>query len=293
MFVNKLCCKDFSYEPNPVRRVKVWAPQCVRRRLTSGVTLTELVIVFAVIAVLVGLVVLTVGPVVELSKRTTCSSNLRQWGGVVMSIRADNHGLLPEMSIANFASSPFSILKARDGFRFSNQLLEEYIGFAGDGAVDRLAPIYRCPSNPEAVSLSHWDGLGWFSIAYAYFGRSDSLINATVVGQESLCVRMPEADKLLMQDGIYMWPNYVECWSFNHTANRSPSSNGQPDCWKGAPTTSRLLPAIGINQLWGDGRVSWRSLDKVMRSDVNNSTLWGWISVLGQEYHYFPRSNAP
>ena len=265
-----------------------------RRPEVAGFTLLELIITMAIIALLVGLVLLVVGPVVESAKRATCASNLRQWGVVVMTIRADNRGLLPEMSMASGASSPISIIRERDGLRLSNPLLEEYSGFAGDGAVERLAPFYRCPSNPTAVSLEHWRGYGWFSIAYSYFGRSDSLISATVIGQESLCVRIPEANNLLMQDGIYSWWVNGDSWSFNHAENRAPSSNGQVDCWKGLPqTTGRLLPANGINQLWGDGRVAWRTLDKVMRSDVSNSTLWGKIIAYGEDYHYFPRAQAP
>ncbi len=265
-----------------------------KRQISAAFTLVELIITVAIIGMLVGLVLLVVGPVMQSAKRTACASNLRQWGVVVSSIRNDNRGVLPDMSIASGASSPISILKARDGLRFSTPLLEEYIGFEGDGGAERLAPFYRCPSNPEAVNLAHWRGIGWFSIAYSYFGRSDNLINSSIVGQETLCVRLPEANKLLMQDGIYSWSNYGDSWSFNHAENNAPSSNGQDDCWKGMPqTTGKLLPANGINQLWGDGRVAWRTLDKVMRSDVSNPTLWGKLVVSWGDYHYFPRLLAP
>ncbi len=261
---------------------------------SGGFTLIELMITVAIISVLCCVLMLVTGPLLESAHRTSCASNLRQWGVAVMSIAADNRDLLPEMGIASGGSAPVAVCKLKNGMNLSNPLLEEYIGFTGDGAEFRLAPLYRCPSNPSSMNLKHWDGYGWFSMSYSYLGRSDALVSATVFGQESLCIRRLDAQGLLMQDGLFKWWVGPDSWSFNHAENRASSSNGDPGCWRGQPQISgRMLPANGINQLWGDGRVAWRTLDKAMRSDVSDTSLWSAIVGYGLEYYYFPRNPIP
>lgn len=262
--------------------------------MTRGFTLIELMVAVVIISILLSVTLLVISPLRETAHRASCASNQRQWGVALMSIAADNRGVLPEMGIASGGSAPIAICKSRTGMNLSNPLLEEYIGFSGDGLSFRLAPLYRCPSNPASMNLKHWDGYGWFSMSYSYFGRSDALTSATVVGQESLCVRRLDAHSLLLQDGLFKWWVGPDSWSFNHAENRIPSSNGEADCWRGQPQiTGRLLPANGINQLWGDGRVAWRTLDKSLRSDVSNTALWGAVVGYGLEYYYFPRIPTP
>lgn len=261
---------------------------------SRGFTLIELMITVAIISILCCVLMVVIGPILESAHRTSCASNLRQWGIAVMSIAADNRGLLPEMAIASGGSAPVAVCKLKNGMNLSNPMLEEYIGFTGDGVEFRLAPMYRCPSNPMSMNLKHWDGYGWFSMSYSYLGRSDALVNATVFGQETLCIRRPDAQSLLMQDGLFKWWVGPDSWSFNHAENRAASSNGETNCWRGQPqTTGRMLPANGINQLWGDGRVAWRTLDREMRSDVSNTSLWGAVVGYGLEYYYFPRKAIP
>ncbi len=280
-----------------VEPIQGWVWTCRKEifiQSSRGFTLIEMMITVAIISILCCVLMLVTGPVLESAHRTACASNLRQWGVAVMSIAADNRGLLPEMAIASGGSAPVAVCKLKNGMNLSNPLLEEYIGFTGDGAEFRLAPMYRCPSNPSSMNLKHWDGYGWFSMSYAYLGRSDALVSGTVFGQEALCIRRLDAQRLLMQDGLFKWWVGPDSWSFNHAENRASSSNGDAGCWRGQPQlTGQMLPANGINQLWGDGRVAWRTLDRAMRSDVGNTSLWSAVVGYGLEYYYFPRNAIP
>jgi prepilin-type N-terminal cleavage/methylation domain-containing protein/prepilin-type processing-associated H-X9-DG protein len=66
-----------------------------RRRQPRGFSLTELLVVFAIVAVLATLTVLFVSRARENARRVTSAANLRQIGVAVTSFVSDNNGFLP------------------------------------------------------------------------------------------------------------------------------------------------------------------------------------------------------
>src|SRR5215203_4280922 len=75
---------------------------------TNAFTLIELLIVIAVIAILVAIILPTVGKAREAANRATCLSNLRQLAISINGYLADNKTRFPEASSTNAYYSPLA-----------------------------------------------------------------------------------------------------------------------------------------------------------------------------------------
>jgi len=64
-------------------------------RMAAAFTLIELLIVIAIIAVLAGLILATLGPVNAMRDQAHSASNLRQWGVALATYANDNDGFIP------------------------------------------------------------------------------------------------------------------------------------------------------------------------------------------------------
>ncbi len=120
-----------------------------------------------------------------------------------------------------------------------------------------VSGIWWCPSaiRPSKEELQQevtsWGG---FFHSYSYFGRVENWAAMATRPQE-LTENVLKAERLLMGDDLFhWWAN--DAWSYNHGINGArsadPSKNTGLDV--GSPRSM-----AGLNQLFGDGRVVWRT----------------------------------
>ena len=77
----------------------------IRRRLSGGFTLIELMVVLVIIALLAGLAYPALQNAILNAKSTKCAGNLRAIGGAIIQAASDNNNQYPE--IAQAASNPY------------------------------------------------------------------------------------------------------------------------------------------------------------------------------------------
>lgn len=132
---------------------------------TRGVTLLEVLVVLAVLAIVLGVTLPIASSARAGAQRTKCLANVRQLGGLVVAYSVDFRGFFPTWVSDGPATANDSAKWRRytqQGGRLFNRV--SWISFSG---IDRSAPVYRCPSNGEYRTIGH-------RAAFDYFG-SDSM----------------------------------------------------------------------------------------------------------------------
>jgi len=113
-------------------------------RVRSAFTLTELLVVIVIIAILAGLLFPVMGLVRSRADSTQCVSQLRQIGTAMAAYVSDNNGILPgpltfKQSATYVSGQPGSLAA----------LLENYLGTTGSRSPDgnsRYSPLFECPA---------------------------------------------------------------------------------------------------------------------------------------------------
>lgn len=98
-----------------------------------GFTLTELLVVLGIVAVLVAVLLPVLGRAREGGRRATCQSNLRQLGAAVQQYVSDNDGAYPLEVSLRLGAGPNDLPVAFDW----NHAVLPYL---------RIAGVFRCPS---------------------------------------------------------------------------------------------------------------------------------------------------
>lgn len=162
------------------------------RRL-KAFTLTELLTVIAIIAILVGILIPVVGRLKESTKISTCLSNLRQIGTLAATYSADHKG---------WALPP----------SYKNKLNDE-------GYVSKVSPIWLCPSD-ERDTKGTWtssptsyacnaEQVGWVP---AYYDQAMKKVNQ--IEKPSKTVYFSDGDEYIMR-------TYNPVWNFRHDEGKS------------------------------------------------------------------------
>ena len=129
-----------------------------------GFTLAELLVVIGIIAVLVSILLPSLGRAREAARQTQCASNLHQLGMFMQMYVDDNQGWYPPKTSTNGENTVFAwVGKAGTGVGYDTmgsdvRYLDRYIdpSYALNPASD--VPVAHCPSDPEIVG--YYDDCG-------------------------------------------------------------------------------------------------------------------------------------
>lgn len=225
------------------------------RRL-SAFTLIELLVVVSIITLLVALLLPALSQARESARRAACSSNLRQIGVGSLAYAASQRGHLPPMyrtKSGRFAANYW------DQYIWDSHL-HSYYGVARKvmACPSRVSPSFSVPSWMSSSGAADWrtgpngEGAYWCN-SYQYVGNAHGApgnswfhdpaahpaqINAAGAGTYL------GGDVIYVQSGTYFSPHHP----------RAGVSVGT-----GSVNNLPVGSLYGVNQLFADGHVAWRS----------------------------------
>lgn len=261
----------------------------------KGFTLIELLVVIAIMAVLLGILAPSIPGIKENIRRKLCASNLRQYGMGILGYWADNDNTIMQM-VRQWGHNPYP----------------DYIRFeAGPGAPDEWAVtsinpyieahdmsneivegIGMCPS-VDAEIMNDWikfrnyKAHNFLEFPYTYWGRIDLAADRQVRGpaKQELMGRQLDPARILMSD-IINYDHSSRAYRYNHSPYGWAYNENWPDM---PPKDFGPDPLIsGINRLYGDGAVTWRSRDEFPYLDrmCNPGSYPGGAVSHGDTFYY-------
>ncbi len=252
----------------------------------SGFTLIELLVVIAILAILSALLLPALQRAKEQSRRAVCASNLRQWGIAFWSYASDNGNQLPEpFSYLGGGVYPHACWVSSAGApgqlpgELSAEAISPYV--PGVNFADQtVGGIWFCPShnrgNLQGEIQLEWPS-GFFAAHYGYFARvSKWASHASNPGD--LMDNDPDANRLLMSDKLFKW--WMGGWSYNH-GRSGPSCHGP---WEEALVDYGPPQITGVNQLFGDGHVTWKDGSKFDRNAMQSGSVPRVNAAGGADY---------
>jgi len=225
------------------------------RAATRAFTLVELLVVIGIIAVLISILIPTLGQAQRASKRTTCASNLRQFGLAWHMYANEYKGFFPDN---NEGFGTWELITDYQKELFKNKLRmtngKVFYCPAGFGFTGGAHPDEDWNRNPGSTAT----GIVW-TIGYAIYATQDNAVawNDSLRNNLRPPFRNNErnlAERPLAMDIVIKYgPPYTPRITWGYSSHFSP----------------RTTKPEGQNTVYGDGSVRWKNFSSMTKRLVN------------------------
>jgi prepilin-type N-terminal cleavage/methylation domain-containing protein len=264
----------------------------------KGFTLIELLVVVAIIALLLSIITPALNQVKEKAKRLLCANRLKQWGIGIHAYTAANGRPMfmvwrwPDPDaipyphyIATLQTYPPSVPDFVKEGEWNLFAINPYIdafskNFAEDGQATAMITCPNCSGEfMQELIEADWDGFainnleGFIEIAYQYWAGADRLtpgLDASENALRELTLDVLSPRRLLMSEILNIDGDW---WGLRYNHGRKGWSWGlgwidTVEPFPGHEKFDGEQDATGRSQLFGDGRVQWRSISTKFEENI-------------------------
>ena len=269
-------------------------------RSRSAFTILELLMAVVIIAILAGITIPAMSLVRNAARKASCASNLRQWGMGLNAIAADQRHAMPLTAVDGSGLAPrrmwldrrppngeqMNLSMLASHFANGDLLATEIAMSVGGAGVAAPAALKRLPGCP---GTSGWRQAGvddaakgpWLELGYSYVGRSDKWPAGSTNRPELFSGRQVDASSVLMSETLAVNAAGVPINAAGHArSNAGNRADGQ--------ATQSWQTMTGINQLFGDGAVRFKSISQLdLPALLSNDPGAARIGAVGSTSEFF------
>ncbi|MEX2671856.1 MAG: type II secretion system protein [Phycisphaeraceae bacterium] len=232
------------------------------RRVIGGFTLIELLVVVGIIALLMAILLPALGRARQEALKSSCASNLRQWGLALQTFSTDSNGYFPDNTGA-IAGHPSIV--STEMMQFQEDYLYRMTVEETTNSTDNFPT--HCPTDEIHRNRADWEYNLYGLIGYSYLpGRNASMLAFPNGGRGWVSKKRfggAYGNAPIMMDLYQTYQGTENIWLNGTVPMASHLGSGDRD----APT--------GGNYLYEDGRVEWNNVTDDLLVGAQDGT-WEW-----------------